>query len=117
MANLKPLAQSPPVCLELEQIYKSYIAIVEQAKVKQWLLGLEPDSSEFLQKRLTNRYIERATRRVFAPVHFTIWSINVPNDGRVREFCDMASTPDLGKYLTHLDLHFDNDNIDAGLSE
>lgn len=53
-------------------------------------------SSDSLQLGLTNHYIERTTRRVFAPVHFTIWSIKMPNDVLARKFCDMASTPDLG---------------------
>lgn len=61
--------------------------------------------------RLTNRYTERATRRLFINFYFRIWRITTPNDASIQDFCAMAKVPDIARSLTQLNLFLENDTV------
>lgn len=66
-------------------------------------------AKDLCNSRLTNGYIERATRRAFVKQHFATWLVNAPDDVNIQKFCTMASTPDLAAAIEELVLLVDKD--------
>ena len=59
--------------------------------------------------RLTNRYIEKCTRRVFATSYFHTQSIEMSEDASFKRFCDIARFPELARYVYELRFYAVND--------
>jgi hypothetical protein len=105
-ATMPSLVDLPPelinqIHLEHEQILFDELTHEEQHE----RIGI---AAKLGSLRLTNRYIERATRRSFTE-YFGVWNIKTPNDADIQWFCDMAKTPDLAASVKELNLFVDDD--------
>jgi len=59
--------------------------------------------------RLTNRYIQQCTRRMFAKIYFNSRRIRTSKDASIKRFCDIAHFPELIKYVSELVFDVAND--------
>lgn len=63
--------------------------------------------------RLTNRYIEKCTRRAFITKYYWCWQVKTSDDTSVREFSAMAQVPELARCVNELIVYADNDDTMA----
>jgi hypothetical protein len=66
-------------------------------------------ATQLVPFRLTNRYIELATRRSFVENYFAAWHITASNDAEIQKFCTMAKTPYLAAAIVQLNFCVDDD--------
>jgi hypothetical protein len=59
--------------------------------------------------RLTNRYIQECTRRMFAKTYFRALSIKASDAASIMRFCDIAQFPELVKYVSELVFYVTDD--------
>lgn len=75
--------------------------------------GLEADGNDYVAVaplfRLTNRYIERCTRRIFAKAYFCTQRIKMSEHASIRRFCDMAHFPELIRHVRELEFYVADD--------
>lgn len=100
------LLDLPPELVEHIFLFKESVQRVRQAYE-------DEDGTEYVITaplfRLTNRYIEQCTRRLFAKSFFKIRRIVMPQHASIKAFCDMASYPELVKYMNGLHFTVTND--------
>lgn len=82
-----------------------------EAQVNQDLQDTEKPKIKAPLFRLTSRYIEQCTRRMFAATYFATRKIHISDDASIRRFCAMAQSPDLAESVVTLMLYVDNDRL------
>jgi hypothetical protein len=98
------LVDPPPELIEKIHLEHEQLVLAELSEQDQQQHG--PVHSGAL--RLTNRYMEAATRHSFLE-NFEVWQILAPDDACIQKFCTMAKTSDLATTLKALNFTVDDD--------
>jgi hypothetical protein len=98
------LVDLPPELIEKTHLEHEQISLAELPEQDQQQHG--PVYSGAL--RLTNRYMQAATRRSFLE-NFEVWHILAPDDACIQKFCTMAKTADLTTTFKALTFAVDDD--------
>lgn len=89
----------------IEHIYVDLETLIDHDSLN----GRPGNKTTTLHFRLTNRYIERCTRRKFGARHFDQWCIEAPDDASIAKFCAVAKVPHLSRCVDELIVCVDND--------
>jgi hypothetical protein len=109
------LVDLPPKLIEKIFAFTEEYVLATQYQEKEYEFGDESEwtpSPKAPISRLTNRYIEAATRRLFIDSYFHNWHIKAADDQSIQKFCMIVNTSDiLVKGLKYLSVYVDDDQM------
>jgi hypothetical protein len=101
----------------IEQIFaftEEYVRAAQYQVEEPWGEDEPAEKPKAPVSRLTNKYIESATRRLFIDKFFDTWHIKAADDQSIQRFCEIVNTSDLlVRGLRGLAIYADDDQMIA----